>query len=371
MGTTLNGIVAKIARAHEHFETLRSEFRTARDRREYGLLTDVDPMTGEMAFRVRFPYALRRRWGAMVGDIAHDLRSAIDQLVFQLAIVNGANPEGWNTSFPICNSAEIFAARIGRSLRGVSEEARGRIERAQPYHAGTDLARHPLLHLRELSNSDKHRVPSLAAIHRLGGVVSLRGQDIPAPPEPVFGDSQDEAEWFRAPDGVEVKFNLVLQIRFNEGPLRGEEVEELLYSLIGFVQGLIEQDFMPFFPEQRHWRRFGTTRSSAPRVTLTTERCKTTERCNWIVHDVTALGFELFHAAPVPHDGHADSEEIERSVEIRWRLPLRMGGPPTVSLQTGECAHWTIENATADGYDLVHRGWPDHGDPRREFEWKP
>lgn len=105
---------------------------------------------------------------AMLGDVLHDWRSALDHLAWQLAIRAGSVPPPPRTEFPIFWDAGDFgrtrksgAPAHGSGLfkiQGLSAEDRTRIERTQPYYAGEPIM-HPLWVLHELSNLDKHRAP--------------------------------------------------------------------------------------------------------------------------------------------------------------------------------------------------------------------
>ena len=95
-----------------------------------------------------------------VSDAIHNLRSALDYLVYELALKDsGSIQEG--TQFPLENCRDGkspsgnligFDAVQDRFLKGVSTANRADIEQLQPYN-GNNWARN----LREISNPDKHR----------------------------------------------------------------------------------------------------------------------------------------------------------------------------------------------------------------------
>jgi hypothetical protein len=107
------------------------------------------------------------RWALMTGDCFHNLRSALDHLVYAIAIhITGKNPpprkRDW--AFPIAKNHVAFLEKRDRidpkNLLGC--DVWGLIERVQPYHR-----RHqelpPLLTLLEsFDNTDKHRLLQLA-----------------------------------------------------------------------------------------------------------------------------------------------------------------------------------------------------------------
>jgi hypothetical protein len=97
----------------------------------------------------------------MVGDIAHNLRSALDQMVAALVRDNRRNV-AHGTGFPISESAERFKTAAISKLRNLSAEATKFITDLEPYKGGKTSA---LWVLAELNNMDKHNtiVPTTVA----------------------------------------------------------------------------------------------------------------------------------------------------------------------------------------------------------------
>jgi hypothetical protein len=87
----------------------------------------------------------------LVGEICHNLRSALDYLVFELAR-HDANAPQKDTQFPIVDTPEKFRSQRAKRLKGVNDRHVGMIGRLQPYN-GCDWTRA----LREISNRGKHR----------------------------------------------------------------------------------------------------------------------------------------------------------------------------------------------------------------------
>lgn len=104
-------------------------------------------------------------WGAIVGDIAHNLRSALDQLVWQLVLLTGRQAPGSKHQFPIALREVDYLGPAGtqrgmrnRMLAGIDDEHLAVIDRVQPFRMGDSAEAHSLAHLQWLSNVDKHRV---------------------------------------------------------------------------------------------------------------------------------------------------------------------------------------------------------------------
>ena len=167
---SLVGSRLKIERALQHLDELEPEIVAYVKRDPYRVAKDTR-IEGE--WNVVEIEAVREypnpRWGVRVGEFFHDLRSALDNLVWQLVKVNGEEP-GNHNQFPIYTDppgpARLKAlrgipgaTRIDDMLFGVAPEYATVIKELQPY-LGTHMhAQHrtALGALAELSNIDKHR----------------------------------------------------------------------------------------------------------------------------------------------------------------------------------------------------------------------
>lgn len=97
------------------------------------------------------------RWGVLVGEIVHNLRSALDHIVWQLALLDDGVPDKSN-SFPIFKVDNSWSqGMIDASLKDVSDDATQMIKSFQPYNAGNDAESHALWILHSLWNADKHQ----------------------------------------------------------------------------------------------------------------------------------------------------------------------------------------------------------------------
>ena len=103
-------------------------------------------------------------WGVRIGEIVHNLRSSLDLLMWQLVLLRqGRVPDRpHDVYFPIVDDPRDFRKRYAV---GLIEQADVKIlDRFQPYRRreGPDHWSgpwiHPLMHLKDLSNDDKHRV---------------------------------------------------------------------------------------------------------------------------------------------------------------------------------------------------------------------
>jgi hypothetical protein len=161
----LDGPRRKLDRAAEHIKTLNyavSRWFDSNPLRVVAQHFDMDQTNYIYLFE--FP-AVPILFGIVAGDIFHNLRSALDHLVWQLALKNTSTPSPI-TAFPICIKNNGDTSRhMNRLLKDVSDDARQVIESLQPYN--TTYLRKPEHHglwmLDQLSNFDKHRIITLNA----------------------------------------------------------------------------------------------------------------------------------------------------------------------------------------------------------------
>lgn len=108
--------------------------------------------------------------GIIVGDIAHNLRSSLDHLVWQLVLQNRRLPSGRN-QFPILTTSRAWDEIIERRpappgqrklpsrkwLKGVGRKNQFLIKSVQPFWKLGAAKYEPLTQLQWLNNFDKHR----------------------------------------------------------------------------------------------------------------------------------------------------------------------------------------------------------------------
>lgn len=160
----LRGVRHKIERAKVHIREVEAQIGAFTRENRRCVRREDDADTGEIVHRVRFTTPIPDELPLVIGDAAHNLRTALDHLAWQLVAANGQTPSR-DTSYPIFETAAKYATHSLRKVQGMAAAAKGLIERTQPYHAGNEM----LGKLSELDNYDKHRLTVVAAI-RAGAI---------------------------------------------------------------------------------------------------------------------------------------------------------------------------------------------------------
>jgi hypothetical protein len=206
----LTGPHIKVERAKEHARQLQSEIEAFLARKPYQLIVESDPDSGDNIYRVKVSEQPPARWGTIIGDVVHNLRTALDYLAYLLVVANGHTP-GKDTYFPICNSKETFeAVGLKRMIKDASPEAKRRIASLRPYREGNKT----LWVIHELDISDKHHllVTVGSALKNVTLTVTFTGEmalsrgEIKFPPYPLIPEDrlyplEDGAEVFRFKTG--------------------------------------------------------------------------------------------------------------------------------------------------------------------------
>lgn len=109
-------------------------------------------------------------WSLLLGECVHNLRSALDNLAFALARVRRDPPEKPNRiAFPICKDRAQFEKNGYGNIDQLPPAAAMLIQKLQPFQRDGSPAfgtpeRDALVLLQSLSNSDKHKVPSVVLV---------------------------------------------------------------------------------------------------------------------------------------------------------------------------------------------------------------
>lgn len=156
----------RINRAREHVKNLEPRLRDYANRPPYR--ASADPRR-EGEWWVMYVEEIIEwpdpSWSVIISEVIHQLRAALDNLVWQMVLLEGKEEPGRHTQFPIYADAskpERISKGLARMLTGVSVGHRALIEEIQPYQGPCDdvaisRIRFGLDNLVVLSDHDKHR----------------------------------------------------------------------------------------------------------------------------------------------------------------------------------------------------------------------
>jgi hypothetical protein len=154
MAASLEGPNLKLKWAEEHLNYLGSVIQAFYETNPYEISVEDNPEAGQREHRVVRAEPIPPQFALIAGDCIHNMRSALDHLIWQLVLANGNQPEDLRTEFPIWKSKAAFEAGRPGKAKGVSEEALDILYGLQPYQGGSDA----LWRLHRLDIVDKHRL---------------------------------------------------------------------------------------------------------------------------------------------------------------------------------------------------------------------
>jgi len=155
----LLGLKARLVRAKEQTDGLKEEINRFVNSPGHRFPVEWNEERTEATGRVFFdPMPDTHRWAVLVGEVLHDLRSALNGLVWQLVIRNGDVPSR-QTEFPIFLDKQRYETESVIKLRGTSDRVKDQIARMQPFTLEPEKAPDVALWLlHELNIVDKHRL---------------------------------------------------------------------------------------------------------------------------------------------------------------------------------------------------------------------
>ena len=158
----LAGIKAKIERAREGIQSLEADISAYCEFQRRQMIFDWSQRKEHLLEShppVPISYSIR------IGEIAYNLRSALDHLIWQLVRANGKRPTH-NNEFPIFSTESECEKQVNRKLRGVEENKGRLVHDFQPCSDVGEVGKH-LLMLKSICNIDKHRHLNVIATHSL------------------------------------------------------------------------------------------------------------------------------------------------------------------------------------------------------------
>jgi hypothetical protein len=197
----------------------------------------------------------------IVGSCLHNLRSALDNLAFELALAYTQGPLEKEiedaSAFPIQHVQTKNAKRRFKSMtEGIHPAAKQVIADLQPYIRGKNYASHPLWQLNELSRRDKHRLPPVASLVNLRSVAFFVPEGIEATDvKHLVTAFEDRAAILCYPafdkNGAEVNIDFLPDFsvgfsRLVPKELLGREIPELLKVIHWYINDKVVPPLKPY-----------------------------------------------------------------------------------------------------------------------------
>jgi hypothetical protein len=253
----LDGVREKVIRAEAHLATLRTEVQSHKNKctvlankhSDEESLFDLYANFPDPAFSL----------SCVISDCIHNLRTALDYLVYELASRNGE--PAIHSLFPICNTSNTYHRQVAERdrLHNVPDKAQAIIESFQPYNARAGKRfSHPLYILNKLTSAERYQMLALTVMCRAHPIFILNesnGQKV------IQGTSitkafQDGARILEQrltgiqSDEVVMHIQRGIYLPFKDLPWADSAVDTVLSKVVWFVKDQVVPRFEPFFDQR-------------------------------------------------------------------------------------------------------------------------
>jgi len=258
---TTPGCELKCGRAELHLREVHDLLRTYLNPEPYTIRRDEDPNAG-LTFWITLERKPPDEIALAAGDCIHNLRSALDHVIYELSCHHTHQAHVKGTAFPIFQNPHSWAAtdKTGKlllssglhKLHAVPGQAITRIELLQPYHIGQDALfwqREGLLQLHQLDIADKHRNLNLAVIEvpDVTGALFLHDGAPPRTRDYLQGRLEVGVETlllgFHPSVDLHAKVQPIvfLNVAFLDPPVEGHEIEIALRNLVVCTRAVLSE----------------------------------------------------------------------------------------------------------------------------------
>jgi hypothetical protein len=198
MSEVLDRIRSKITRAYQHIHDFQLACAAFLATNPYMISVKEDAEAEKRIYHLIRAEPVPDPVAAIAADVIQNLRSPLDQVIYQLVIAalpNGTEPEE-RIYFPIRDTSAHYPSAVGAIKKYVRKEVVDAIDTTEPYQGGKG---HALWQLNALNTPDKHRLPLLAGSY-------FRSMDLTSGFKDMFAsmgmDVEVPAVCFRPADGM-------------------------------------------------------------------------------------------------------------------------------------------------------------------------
>lgn len=170
MAAPLDSVRWKLWRAQQHVEAVHDTAHEFLQSDFYAFGMEQD-RKGRLVLKIVEAQPMPPVLSVLIGDAAHNLRSALDHLMFLLARPRTEAQERY-VQFPLMDRRRKFAGTKG-NMPGVARGVWTAVERLQPYHRRKWPDTALLGHISVIDNWDKHRTLTTTAAALEGSRLNL------------------------------------------------------------------------------------------------------------------------------------------------------------------------------------------------------
>jgi hypothetical protein len=157
MTPSLNNPKLRVKRAKEHLDVLHVKVKEFTDTKPPHVSVHEDIQNALYVLQIKLPI-IDPKLAIIAGDAIYYLRSSLDHIAWQLALLTTDRPYDL-TAFPVIDDkTSKKMSKFRRITKNIPSDAVDEIDALQPYHRGASYKDDLLWKLDKLCNIDKHRV---------------------------------------------------------------------------------------------------------------------------------------------------------------------------------------------------------------------
>lgn len=192
-----------VEHAKRRTRELESEIKVFNKTNPCAQVMQRDPNTMEYVYKIKLVNPLPAALSGIAFDVVTNLRSALDQAGFAVAVAAGK--KGKDAHFPFGDTLAEVQSRAGRRSKDIPKEIFDVMVSAKPYKGGNDL----LWALNKLCNTNKHEIIIPMGMAS-GGFVMASGTPMKGPLKisaPRWDSAKNEMEYMRIGPTLEANIN--------------------------------------------------------------------------------------------------------------------------------------------------------------------
>ena len=237
MPDPFNSSKRRIERAKTHIHDLDGKINYFFKRKPCSHAVELDSAGVNHLHKIKFTATIPDSFGEIAADAIENLRSALDQAGYAVAVAAGTvNPR--SAYFPIGENAANLDTIIAGRCKNIPDDITSLFREFKPYKGGNDL----IWALNKANNINKHRllVPSCLSPGSLN--ISINGTGDSRVPVPVWDSRKNEIVYAISGPGTKAKYdvNLSVCISFDEiETISGEPAATILRAMASEVERVV------------------------------------------------------------------------------------------------------------------------------------
>lgn len=231
-----------LERAEHHIRDLDAQIKAFVQKQPWRHIIELDDTERCQLHKIKFTERISNDLGHITFDCVNNLRSALDQLGFAIAVKYTGDPNPSKCKFPFSSKPSEFANHIKGACKQLPPEIQSLFASLQPYKGGNNT----LWGINELANGSKHKI--LVPVEIGSPRLSFYAHEIPKGvevPDLRYDSDKHEFIFAKVPNGIEFKYNahftFGVAIEAADDVIRGQSPIALLLAMTDEVARILSE----------------------------------------------------------------------------------------------------------------------------------